>query len=53
LVLASGIVAAVVRSGSPSHPAPPPPAQITPVPQETTAQQQAQALAAWLVRYSR
>jgi len=52
-VLAAGIVAAVVTSGSPSHPAPPAPARITPVPQETSAQQQAQALAAWLLRYSR
>ena len=52
-VLAAGIVAAVVTSGSPSHPAPPQPARIAPVPQETTAQQQAQALAAWLLRYSR
>jgi serine/threonine protein kinase len=52
-VLAAGIVAAVVTSGSPSRPAPPRPARIAPVPQETTAQQQAQALAAWLLRYSR
>lgn len=52
-VLAAGIVAAVATSGSPSRPAPPPPARIAPVPQETTAQQQAQALAAWLLRYSR
>jgi serine/threonine protein kinase len=52
-VLAAGIVAAVVTSGSPSRPAPPPPAHIAPVPPGTSAQQQAQALAAWLLRYSR
>jgi len=52
--IAGGVVAAVVTSsGSPSRPAPPRPARIAQIPRETTAQQQARSIAAWLVRYSR
>ena len=51
--IAGGIVAAVVTSGNPSRPAPPRPARIAQIPRETTAQQQARSIAAWLVRYSR
>src|SRR5207237_8814900 len=51
--IAGGVVAAVVTSGNPSRPAPPRPARIAQIPHETTAQQQARSIAAWLVRYSR
>jgi eukaryotic-like serine/threonine-protein kinase len=55
LVLAAGIVAAVVGRGgsSPSPPAPPRPKAVAPVPHAATAQQQAVELAAWLRRNSR
>jgi len=52
-LIAAGIAAAVVAAGGSSPPAPPPrPARVAPVPQAPTAQQQAQDLAAWLLRYS-
>jgi serine/threonine protein kinase len=54
ITIATGIAAAVASSGgSPPPPAPPRPASITPLQQGATAQQQAQNLAAWLLRYSR
>jgi serine/threonine protein kinase len=53
VAIAGGVVAAVVTSGSPSRPTPPRPARIAPITQESTARQQAQQIAAWLLRYSR
>jgi eukaryotic-like serine/threonine-protein kinase len=52
VAIAGGIAAAVATSGGPSHPTPPRPALIAPIPHASTAQQQAQDIAAWLVRYS-
>ena len=53
IAIAAGIAAAVTSSGSPSKPAPPQPARIAPLPNAPTAQQQAQDIASWLLRYSR
>jgi serine/threonine-protein kinase len=53
IAIAAGIAAAISSSGSPSKPAPPRPAPIAAVPQASTAQQQAQDIASWLLRYSR
>jgi len=52
VAIAGGIAAAVVTSGSPSKPTPPRPALIAPIPHAPTAQQEAQDIAAWLLRYS-
>jgi eukaryotic-like serine/threonine-protein kinase len=54
VTVAAGIAAALASSGG--SPPPPParrPATITPLQQAPTAQQQAQDIAAWLLRYSR
>ena len=49
--IAGAVIALLATSGSPPKPAPAP--QIAPVAHGATPQQQAQNLAAWLVRYSR
>jgi eukaryotic-like serine/threonine-protein kinase len=51
--IAGGVGAAIATTGGDSKPAPPAVARVSPVPHATTAEQQAQNLAAWLTRYSR
>ncbi len=53
LTIAAGIAAAVASSGGSPTPAPPRPARITPLDTTEPVQQQARALSAWLLKYSR
>jgi serine/threonine protein kinase len=53
LTIAAGIAAAVATSGGGSKPPRPRPAPIAPLQHASTAQQQAQNIASWLLRYSR